>query len=101
MACTLSIRKQAILASNRWVVILGSEQLASTAQWEKDLLTMARNFCPNVSMDRSGKHIKIYMFGPTGEKRTVFASSTPSDHRTLENTARQMRRVAVEVGAFR
>lgn len=71
------------------------------SQWLEDLRKIALNYCGDVQLDTSGKHIKILLTGPKGETRAVFASSTPSDHRTLANTAKDVKRVAQAVGAYR
>jgi len=63
---------------------------------------MAKNFCDNVVLERtSGRHLRVIMTGPKGVQRHVICSSTPSDWRTLANTARKMKVVAAEVGAYR
>lgn len=72
----------------------------STTTWERDLLTMASNFCDRVELSYAKGHIKLIMEGPAGRK-ALFCSGTPSDHRTLANTAKQMKMVAVEIGAYR
>jgi hypothetical protein len=74
---------------------------SSGSTWERDLLAMARSFCDQVALGKSSRHIMIEMTGPNGVTRNVICSSTPGDYRTLANTARQMKRVASQVGSYR
>jgi hypothetical protein len=73
----------------------------SSSRWEEDLRKIALNYCDQVRIDTSGKHIRIFLTGPQGDTKAVFASSTPSDHRTLANTVKQVKQVAAAVGAYR
>jgi hypothetical protein len=47
---------------------------------------------------RGAKHLQLRWFTPRGERRCFAVSGTPSDWRTPQNTARDLRRVLREDG---
>lgn len=50
-----------------------------------------------VTIETGSKHLRIEIVGPLGTK-TLFTSSSPSDHRTMLNLRSQVRRAARDIG---
>lgn len=70
----------------------------SVQKRKRELLKLAQAICPVATIDHSGHHLAITIYGPLGQRK-VFCASTASDHRDTKNVKRDLMAAARATGA--
>jgi len=70
----------------------------SVKKRKRELLKTVQSICPTATVEHSGTHLRITVYGPKGS-RMVFCALTPSDHRDAKNVKRDLMQAARAVGA--
>lgn len=72
----------------------------SAQKHQRDILKMARSVCPAATIEKTrGDHLRVVITGPNGQRR-IHVGATPSDHRALKNSKRDITAAAREVGCI-
>ncbi|QNH71747.1 hypothetical protein V1VFAS_013 [Rhizobium phage V1VFA-S] len=69
----------------------------SVQKRKRELLQLARAICPKATIEHSGHHLQITIFGPSGSRK-VFCASTAGDHRDTKNVKRDLLAAARAIG---
>ena len=69
----------------------------SVQKRKRELSRLAQTICPAATIEHSGHHLQITIYGPSGSRK-VFCASTASDHRDTKNIKRDLMGAARATG---